>query len=63
MVVSRQFPFPEGSLETSKSNCMTGFLARLLFMSQDSEIWDKVVSDRFYDHQPPGAALHDAHWH
>ena len=31
MVVSRQFPCPGGSLETSKSNCMTGFLARLLF--------------------------------
>jgi len=31
MVVSRQFPCPGGSLETSKSNCKTGFLARLLF--------------------------------
>ena len=31
-VVSRQFPCPGGSLEISKSNCRTGFLARLLLM-------------------------------
>ncbi len=30
-VVSRQFPCPGGSLEISKSNWRTGFLARLLF--------------------------------
>jgi len=27
---------------------------------QDSKIWDKVLSDRFYDHQPTGGALHEA---
>lgn len=30
-VVSRQFPCPGGSLETSSSNWRTGFLARVLF--------------------------------
>jgi hypothetical protein len=30
-VVSKQFPCPGGSLQTSKSNCRTGFRARLLF--------------------------------
>ncbi len=37
-VVSRQFPCPGGSLETSKSNWRTGFLARLLFMCS-RKIW------------------------
>jgi len=30
---------------------------------QDSEIWDKVLSDRFYDHQPSGGALRHAYYH
>jgi hypothetical protein len=30
-VVRRQFPCPGGSLETSKSKCRRGLLARLLF--------------------------------
>ncbi len=32
MVVSRQFPCPGGSFETSKSKCMRGLLARLLLV-------------------------------
>jgi hypothetical protein len=30
---------------------------------QDSEIWDKVVSDRFCNHQPTGGGPRHAYYH
>ena len=64
-VVSRQLPCPGGlfgNLEEQLQDRVSREVA-VRVQPQDSEIWDKVLSDGFCDNQPPGGGPRHAYYH